>query len=130
MDKRIVHTKGKHDEQSFEIAILRQNNAHGKISYGWFDKNKLLVSSSGGPCRVAVNKPIWDGLVALAERIAAKMNTDEKSAPTMRPIDLTDPEFLFDIIGTLENRISELERLCSAARLRMNVPLGGFQIGP
>ena len=32
--------------KSFEISVLRDDNAHGKKSYGWFDENKLLISSS------------------------------------------------------------------------------------
>lgn len=74
----VVHTKGGPNLSSFEIAVLRDDNKHGKISYGWFDDNKLLISHNGGPCSWPVTRDVWEGLVALADRIARALNRHER----------------------------------------------------
>lgn len=76
----IVDTKGGYGKDAFEISILRENNEHGKRSYGWFDDNKLLVSHSGGPCKWGVTKQVWDGLIALAYKEADRLNSDDDKA--------------------------------------------------
>jgi hypothetical protein len=42
--------------EGFEITVIRQNDLHGHRSWGWIDANKLLISSSGGPCRDEVTQ--------------------------------------------------------------------------
>lgn len=72
-----VSIKGGPGLSSFEISIVRADNYHGKVSYGWFDRNKLLVSHNGGPCQWPVNERVWNGLVSLAETVCAEMNAAE-----------------------------------------------------
>lgn len=56
--------------------ILETNN-HGFKSYGWFDDEKILIGSSGGTCKNKAIPFVFDGLVALAEDTAEKLNTGE-----------------------------------------------------
>ena len=65
--------------QGFEITVIRQNNIHGHRSWGWIDANKLLISSSGGPCRDEVIPLVWDKLVKLAQEVADELNAKEQS---------------------------------------------------
>ena len=76
--KWIVNKKGGPSVDSFEISVIRENNRHGKESYGWFDKDKLLISSSGGPCRTKITRQVWDKLVKVAHEIADELNNAEK----------------------------------------------------
>jgi hypothetical protein len=75
-----VHTKGGPNRSSFEIAVLRSDNQHGKASYGWFDSDKLLVSHNGGPCQWPVNTFVWERLLSVAEQLAAHLNRVPESA--------------------------------------------------
>ena len=75
-----VHTKvARKSRQGFEITVIRQNNIHGHKSWGWIDANKLLISSSGGPCRDEVIPLVWDKLVKLAQEVADELNAKEQS---------------------------------------------------
>jgi len=78
--KWVVHTKGGYTTSGgFEVCVIRDDNEHGKQSYGWHDKDKLHISDCGGPCRHSIaNKMIWDGLVDLAHKVADKLNEQEK----------------------------------------------------
>lgn len=44
MAKWFAHTKGGPPESVFEVAVLREDNTHGKRSYGWFGEDKLFIS--------------------------------------------------------------------------------------
>lgn len=72
----MVHTKGSANQNSFEIAVVRDDNYHGIASYGWFDQDKLLISHNGGPCPWPVTQQVWDELMKVAERIAASLNDE------------------------------------------------------
>ncbi len=74
MNKWIVNVKGGAGKGSFEISVVREDNEHGIASYGWFDDNKLLIGSSGGPCCDTVTPRIWIGLMALASVVASELN--------------------------------------------------------
>ncbi len=76
-DVWIVEAKGGPDKPCFEISVVRTSFAHGILSYGWFDENKLLVSHSGGPCTWPVTPRMWDGLLALATAVASELNQAE-----------------------------------------------------
>jgi hypothetical protein len=79
VSKWVVHTKGGYTTDGFEVCVIRADNKHGKESYGWFDKDKIYISGSGGPCHhKIVSKMIWDGLVELAHKVADKMNEERK----------------------------------------------------
>lgn len=84
--KWIVHTKGRHDD-GFEICVIRADNVHGLASYGWFDENKILISSSGSPCNTKIPFFVWQRLVALAESLVLEMNLAERD-----PIEVTASE--------------------------------------
>ena len=74
--KWVVHTKGGPCEAPFEICVIRVDTEHGKLSYGWFDENKLLISHSGGPCRDTVTKKVWNKLITLAHEVANELNKE------------------------------------------------------
>lgn len=73
----IVNIKGKANESSFEICVVRENNTHGIISYGWFDENKLLISHNGGPCTWPLIQLVWDKMIKLANEVAIELNASE-----------------------------------------------------
>jgi hypothetical protein len=72
--KWIVNTKGAAQQKSWEISVVREDNTHGIKSYGWFDENKQLVSSSGGPSHTPISPVMWDMLVEVAEKYAQTLN--------------------------------------------------------
>lgn len=74
-NKWIVNVKGNHN--SGEISIVRDNNSHGKRSYGWFGDDKILVFSSGGPCQDKTTTRIFAKLIELAKEEAELMNEEE-----------------------------------------------------
>jgi len=76
--KWVAHTKGGYTTDGFEVCVIREDNTHGKRSYGWMGRDKIHISDSGGPCRNRVaNKMIWDGLVELAHKVADELNRQE-----------------------------------------------------
>ena len=75
MARWIVHTKGGPNKEAFEVAVVREDNAHGLKSYGWFDETKLLISHNGGPCQWPVTASVWNGLLGVAELVAAELNS-------------------------------------------------------
>lgn len=76
--KWVVHTKGGRTTNGFEICVIRDDNRHGKESFGWYGKDKIYISDCGGPCHnKIVNKMIWDGLVELAHKVADALNSEE-----------------------------------------------------
>lgn len=76
MTKWIVDIKGR-AKATFEISVLREDFTHGQLSYGWFGPNKLLVSSSGGPCGYTLHPVIWNKMVKLAHEAADELNSAE-----------------------------------------------------
>ena len=76
--KWVVHTKGGYTTQSYEVCVIRDDNTHGKRSYGWIGKDKIHIGSDGGPCRYSIqHKMIWDGLLELAHKVADHLNAEE-----------------------------------------------------
>jgi hypothetical protein len=80
MAKWIVGVKGAAGSESFEISVVRSDNAHGISSYGWFDASKLLVTHNGGPCHWPVTQRVWDGCLRLAQEIAGELNAADGAA--------------------------------------------------
>ena len=79
--KWVVHTKGGYTTDGYEVCVIRDDNEHGKQSYGWIGKDKIHIGSDGGPCRYKIqNKMIWLGLVELAQRVADALNAEEAVA--------------------------------------------------
>lgn len=75
--KWIVDIKGSANSESFEISVIREDNEHGKDSYGWHDENKLYISGSGGPCQDCLTEKVWGKMVILAQEVADEMNMEE-----------------------------------------------------
>lgn len=74
--KWLVQVFGRRDTGNFEISLVREDNAHGRKSWGWFDHNKVLICHSGAD-RVTLMPQIWDAHIALAHDICDKMNAAE-----------------------------------------------------
>lgn len=72
----VVATHGKPNSSGYEIAIVRENNRHGRQSYGGFGEHKLLISQGGSGESLPV--VIWDKLVKLAYETAEELNRDEQ----------------------------------------------------
>jgi len=75
--KWVVNVKGNWGNKSFEISVVRDDNEHGKLSYGWFDQHKLLITHSGGSCDWPLIKTVWDKQIALANSVADELNAAE-----------------------------------------------------
>ena len=82
-NKWVVNIKGKVESQDFEVSILRDNNEHGKKSYGWFGDNKLLIYGSGqggGERHGIIRQIVWDKSVKFAQELADELNFSELHA--------------------------------------------------
>ncbi len=77
MAKWLVDVKGDVNSESWEVAIVREDNVHGRRSWGWFDQNKLLVSHNGGPC----HWPLAPGLGPTMNEVAEKYCDALNGAP-------------------------------------------------
>lgn len=73
----VVNVHGHAGCDHCEISLVRNNNEHGKRSYGWFGADKLLISSSEGPGRTPVLKIVWDKLINVANETARELNALE-----------------------------------------------------
>lgn len=60
--------------RSWEISVVNEKFPHGQNSSGWFGGNKVMIGSSGGPCRDYVIKPVWDSLLLVAQNICDQLN--------------------------------------------------------
>jgi hypothetical protein len=78
MSKWEVNIKGTYETHHFEISVVTENNLHGKQSYGWFDKDKLLISHNGGPYDCPVTKQVWYKLIKVAHEIVEELNRCER----------------------------------------------------
>lgn len=76
--KWLVNLKGSVQEKIYEISIVRENNNHGIISFGWFGKNKVLIACNNSELGNWDIIPIlWDLQLKLAKDLAAKLNLEE-----------------------------------------------------
>ncbi len=76
--KWLVQVFGVECSDSWEISIVREDNVHGRKSWGWFDENKLLVSHNGWPCRWPIIKPVWDRMIQAAREVCDELNAQDK----------------------------------------------------
>lgn len=65
-------------DQTFEISVVNDSITEAQRYYGWFDENKILVSTSGGPCAYRVPVRVWLKLVEVANEVAEELNATEK----------------------------------------------------
>ncbi len=72
-----VQVKGERCTDLWEISVIRTDNEHGHISWGWFDKSKLLISHNGGPCSWAIEGYVFDQQIVIAEEVARRLNNGE-----------------------------------------------------
>jgi len=75
--KWVVDVKGRAGSGPFEITVLRDNNEHGKRSYGWIGEDKLLITHNGGPCSWTLTPLVWDKVIKLAHEVADELNAEE-----------------------------------------------------
>lgn len=74
-----VHIKGKKCNEDFEITVIRKNNKHGHLSYGWFDDDKLLISHNGTSDDCPLTEKIWNKMIKLADEVAEELNLEEST---------------------------------------------------
>lgn len=77
MSNWIVDIKGNANDLHWEISVILETNAHGFRSYGWFDNEKIMIAASSGTRKSNTIPFVFDGLVALAEEAARKLNSGE-----------------------------------------------------
>lgn len=78
MPKWIAQIKGDVNGDSWEISVVRDDNKHGQLSWGWFDDRKLLVSHNGGPCNWPLAPGLGPIMVEIAQRLADYLNSGGK----------------------------------------------------
>lgn len=74
--KWVVDTKGGPGGSSWELTVLRDDNEHGKRSYGWYDEDKLIISSSTSGSW-EIEDFVWRRLLTLAQKLADDLNNKE-----------------------------------------------------
>lgn len=80
MSKWVVSCKGSIERKSYELSIVREDNQHGLISWGWLDTtSKLLISHEGGHGVWPMRPEIWERLKGLAQEICDDMNKADAS---------------------------------------------------
>lgn len=69
-------------KSGFEISVVHSSFPHGRASWGWPGKQKIIISRVDEPGNI--DKPLWEDLVALAKATALRLNqsTAPHSAPT------------------------------------------------
>lgn len=72
-----VQVKGKRCSGSWEISVVREDNLHGQLNWGWFDDRKLLISHNGGPCRWPIKGYVFDQQVKIAEEVTGRLNSGQ-----------------------------------------------------
>lgn len=72
--KWLTQVLGDPDSGSWEISVVREDNYHGRKSWGWIDENKLLVSHNGGPCIWPLAKGLGSKMVKLADDLRDELN--------------------------------------------------------
>lgn len=70
----IVQVLGDVNGTHWEISVVREDNSHGRRSWGWFDDRKLLVSHNGGPCQWPLAPGLGPVMVELANRLCDFLN--------------------------------------------------------
>ena len=83
-NKWVVDIKGCPYEH-FEISVLRNNNEHGKQSYGWIDDKKLLISSET-TASWSVIPLVFEKLTRVAEEVAEELNIPEQCPTCKEPM--------------------------------------------
>ena len=77
MSKWMMQVKGERCSSSWEISVVREDNEHGQISWGWFDDTKILISHNGGPCKWPIPGFVFDQQIKIAEEVTRRLNAGE-----------------------------------------------------
>lgn len=72
-----VDCKGTPESGNFEMSVIRSDNELGHSSWGWFDENKLLITSQTSGV-FPMRRMIWNRLKQQAYDIADELNKKEK----------------------------------------------------
>lgn len=73
----LLQIKGDVNSDSWEISVVREDNIHGKLSWGWFDENKLLVSHNGGPCSWPLAPGLGEKMIEIGNTLTRQLNLKE-----------------------------------------------------
>lgn len=74
--KWVVNVHGSH--KGGEISILRENNSHGKVSYGWDEKEwKEIVHTVETLYHKQLDKEVWNFALKRAQQLCDKKNLKE-----------------------------------------------------
>lgn len=74
--KWIVQLFGDIYSTAWELSVVKEDNKHGRKSWGWFDESKLLISHNGGPCKWPLAKGLGSKFIAIAEELAEELNKE------------------------------------------------------
>jgi hypothetical protein len=69
------------DGQRWELAVVKSSNYHGIRSLGWFDENKLMISSNSECVGNAssLDPVLRDMLISAAKAYAEHLNQNSRS---------------------------------------------------
>lgn len=67
---------GRKGTTEWEITVVHVDNKHGQESYGWYDNDKILVSTCDD-FGIPLLREVWDGQIKLAKEICKKLNSGE-----------------------------------------------------
>lgn len=76
---------------SYEVAIVRESNTHGRKSWGWPSADKMFIMDRNAPLSCGTVQSmfnddlhkVWNDLVGLAKRTAEKLNSEEGNPGTI-----------------------------------------------
>ena len=67
------------DETHSEISVVRENNRHGRASWGWFDKDKKFVFGHDD-WQGKIDKNLFNSHIRRAEKYALRLNDEEDTS--------------------------------------------------
>ena len=74
----LVNIKGGSETGPWEISVIHADNKHGFQSYGWFCKEKILISKGGGHSSPwGISKFVFAAQLAVADEVAKRLNNGE-----------------------------------------------------
>jgi hypothetical protein len=73
----ITQVFGKRNSAHWEISVVREDNKHGRRSWGWFDDRKIMISSSVPHSDWTIPGYVFDQQVKIAGEIARRLNAGE-----------------------------------------------------
>lgn len=66
--------------EEYEISVVRKTNRHGKSSWGWYDKDKILIAEGGGEDdedeNIKIKKELFKRQKELAKKMAKLLNAE------------------------------------------------------